>query len=96
MAAGRVPPQPPDSLFSGTTKATLLALYQSADAFPPLKSACGAVLAIWDAAERVKGSKKNAQALALRCYDILNTVNAHVIDSSKLSNTMQDSISSFN
>jgi hypothetical protein len=60
---GRKPPAPTVKLKlkhspSGTARAlpdvvstSLLALKESADAFPPLKSAVGGVLAVWDIAE---------------------------------------------
>ncbi|KAJ7575948.1 hypothetical protein C8J56DRAFT_900556 [Mycena floridula] len=39
--------------------------------FPPLKSVCGSILAIWDTVERLKSCKSEAQALASQCKDIL-------------------------
>ncbi|KAG6909983.1 hypothetical protein DXG01_013983 [Tephrocybe rancida] len=108
----RVPPRPPDpkeppkrwwtpfrrtsSSISDVTRTSLLALVQSADAFPPLKSACGCVLTIWDTAERVRDSRNNAQALALRCFEILNVVADSVPNPSALSSEMKASLARFN
>ncbi|KAG6905940.1 hypothetical protein DXG01_016772 [Tephrocybe rancida] len=118
----RVPLRPPDlkklfkrwrasfrrtsSSISDVTRTFLPALLQSADAFPPLKSACGSVLAILNTAEnavltvvntqRVRDSRTNAQALALCCYDILNVVADSVPDPSALSFEMKASLAKFN
>ncbi|KAG6909982.1 hypothetical protein DXG01_013982 [Tephrocybe rancida] len=108
----RVPPRPPDpkklfkrwrapfrrtsSSISDVTRTSLVALVQSADAFPPLKSACGGVLAILDTAERVRYSRTNAQALAHRCFDILTVVADSTPDLSALSSEMKTSIARFN
>ncbi|KAJ7575955.1 hypothetical protein C8J56DRAFT_1032203 [Mycena floridula] len=53
------------------SRTSLVALKESSDAFPPLKSVCGGVLAIWDTVERLKSCKSEARALADRCKDIL-------------------------
>ncbi|KAJ7575958.1 hypothetical protein C8J56DRAFT_406128 [Mycena floridula] len=53
------------------SRTTLIALKESSDAFPPLKSVCGGVLAIWDTVERLKSCKSEARALANRCKDVL-------------------------
>ncbi|KAG6828476.1 hypothetical protein H0H87_001905 [Tephrocybe sp. NHM501043] len=82
------------SLFA-TTKTSLDALYLSADACPPLKSVCGGVLAIWDTVERMKSSKKVAEALALRCFEILNEVAAPVMNQSDLSPAVKQKLSKF-
>ncbi|KAG6909991.1 hypothetical protein DXG01_013991 [Tephrocybe rancida] len=84
------------SSFSDLTRTSLVALSQSADAFPPLKSICGGVLSIWDTAERVKSSRTNAKALALRCHEILNVVADSVVDPSALSPEMNGSLAKFN
>ncbi|KAG6906295.1 hypothetical protein DXG01_014683 [Tephrocybe rancida] len=118
----RVPPRPPDlkkvfkrwrapfrrtsSSISDITRTSLLALHQSADAFPLLKGACGGVLAIWDIAEnaaltvvgtqRVRDSRTNVQALALHCFDVLNVVADSVPDPPALSPEMKASLTRFN
>ncbi|KAJ7916000.1 hypothetical protein B0H13DRAFT_1871610 [Mycena leptocephala] len=53
---------------------SLLALKESADAFPPLKSAVGGVLAVWDIAQRAEHSKSDACENALRTEKILNVI----------------------
>ncbi|KAG5341579.1 hypothetical protein C0989_009281 [Termitomyces sp. Mn162] len=108
----RVPPRPPDprspatifkrlklshsSTSSDTIRTCLTALYQSADAFPPLKSVSGSVLAIWDTVNRIKNCRKSARALAMRCVEILNVIADSVHDPSALSSEMQTSIAKFN
>ncbi|KAJ7740457.1 hypothetical protein DFH07DRAFT_965345 [Mycena maculata] len=57
-------------------------LNKSADACPPLKSAAGGVLAVWDLADRVSASDGNAQVLAWRALDILDTIYNAVGDGS--------------
>ncbi|KAG6815276.1 hypothetical protein H0H87_003382 [Tephrocybe sp. NHM501043] len=80
------------SLFD-TTRTSLDALYISADACPPLKSACGGVLAIWGTVEGMKSSKKDAKTLALRCFEILNEVAAPVMNQSDLSPAVKRKLS---
>ncbi|KAJ7853666.1 hypothetical protein B0H14DRAFT_2757965 [Mycena olivaceomarginata] len=53
---------------------SLVGLKQSADALPPLKSAVGGVLALWDIAERAKHSKSAAHDVALRTTKILHVI----------------------
>jgi len=76
-------------------KTTLVTLERSADAFPPLKSAVGGVLAVWGAAERVKSSKKNAQAVAARCREVLDVLLEVVPDHSNIPPEMLISIDKF-
>ncbi|KAG6855321.1 hypothetical protein H0H87_005039 [Tephrocybe sp. NHM501043] len=83
------------SLFD-TTKTSLDALHRSADACPPLKGVCGGVIAIWDTVERIRTSKKDAEAIALRCFQILNEVAAPVLIHPDLSPTVQEKLSKFN
>ncbi|KAJ7266380.1 hypothetical protein B0H12DRAFT_159313 [Mycena haematopus] len=54
----------------------LVALRESTDVFPPLKSAVGAVLAVWDLADRISAYDKHAQALAWRAASILYAMNS--------------------
>ncbi|KAK7051933.1 hypothetical protein R3P38DRAFT_3255180 [Favolaschia claudopus] len=53
---------------------SLLALKESSDAFPPLKSVVAAAVAICTIAERTKHSQENARTLALRVKDILDVL----------------------
>ncbi|KAJ7874881.1 hypothetical protein B0H13DRAFT_2057247 [Mycena leptocephala] len=63
---------------------SLFALKESADAFPPLKSAVGGVLAVWDIAQRAKHSKSDACEIALRTEKILNVIADAVPDGSAI------------
>ncbi|KAJ6577715.1 hypothetical protein B0H19DRAFT_1121163 [Mycena capillaripes] len=63
---------------------SLTALRESADAFPPLKSAVGGVLVLWNTAERVKTSKERAQALSRRAYEVLEALTDAVPDPSNI------------
>ncbi|KAJ6574430.1 hypothetical protein B0H19DRAFT_1254138 [Mycena capillaripes] len=103
---GRKPPSPtakikPTSLLSRSSalpdllSTSLLALKQSADAFPPLKSAVGGVLALWDIAERAKHSKSAAHDIALRTITILHVIADAVPDPSIIPLPMQLSIRRF-
>jgi len=74
---------------------SLLALKESADAFPPLKSVVGGVLALWNTAERVKTSKKRAQALSRRALDVLEALTDAVPDPSNIPPPMLASIQRF-
>ncbi|KAJ7283797.1 hypothetical protein C8J57DRAFT_1293611 [Mycena rebaudengoi] len=49
-------------------------LKDSTDVFPPLKSAVGAVLAVWDLSDRVSTSDKHAEGLAWRAVCILDAI----------------------
>ncbi|KAJ6522791.1 hypothetical protein DFH09DRAFT_1421460 [Mycena vulgaris] len=81
---GRAAPMPPPApgstaapflaLSSDSIRASLHLLRDSADVFPPLKSAVGGVLAVWDLADRVSTSDDNAQALAWRAVGILDAI----------------------
>ncbi|KAJ7087437.1 hypothetical protein C8R44DRAFT_820106 [Mycena epipterygia] len=53
---------------------SILALKESADAFAPLKSVVGGVIAIWDIAERAKHSKAAAEDIARRTKEILDVI----------------------
>ncbi|KAJ7027554.1 hypothetical protein C8F04DRAFT_1122374 [Mycena alexandri] len=74
---------------------SLRALKESADAFPPLKSTVGAVLSVWDIAERAKHSKADAHDIALRAEAILHVVADAVPDPSSIPQPMLQSIKSF-
>ncbi|KAJ7051604.1 hypothetical protein C8F01DRAFT_1174346, partial [Mycena amicta] len=75
---------------------SLTALRESADAFPPLKSAVGGVLALWNTIERVKTSKKKAKALRRRAYEVLEALTDAVPDPSNIPPSMVMSIQRFN
>ncbi|KAJ7575945.1 hypothetical protein C8J56DRAFT_1171798 [Mycena floridula] len=62
---------PTSATTADISRTSLVALKESSDAFPPLKSVCGGVLAIWDTVERLRSSKSEARALACRCKDVL-------------------------
>ncbi|KAF7986794.1 hypothetical protein HWV62_20414 [Athelia sp. TMB] len=52
----------------------LAALKESADAFPPLKSAVAGVLCIVELADAAKANKKESRQLALRAKNILDAI----------------------
>ncbi|KAJ7611106.1 hypothetical protein DFH06DRAFT_1345792 [Mycena polygramma] len=74
---------------------SLVALKESADAFPPLKSAVGGVLAVWNIAERSKHCKSEARAIALRTQEILEVIADAVPDASLIPPPMLLSIERF-
>ncbi|KAJ6490451.1 hypothetical protein DFH09DRAFT_1453431 [Mycena vulgaris] len=74
---------------------SMLALKESANAFPPLKAVVGGVIALWDIAERAKHSKSDARAIALRTKEILDVVADAVPDGSAISPAMLFSIKCF-
>ncbi|KAJ7467992.1 hypothetical protein FB451DRAFT_1481264 [Mycena latifolia] len=80
----------PDALWT-----CLLALKESSDAFPPLKSAVGGVIAICDIAERAKHSKDEARDIAVRANEILNVVADAVPDVTAISPLMRESSKRF-
>ncbi|KAJ6632306.1 hypothetical protein B0H10DRAFT_2206678 [Mycena sp. CBHHK59/15] len=74
---------------------SLIALQESADAFPPLKSAVGGVIALWDIAKRAKYSKSDAQDIARRTKTILDVIADAVPDGSNIPPRMLESIERF-
>ncbi|KAJ7916366.1 hypothetical protein B0H13DRAFT_367751 [Mycena leptocephala] len=74
---------------------SLIALRDSADAFPPLKSVASGVLALWDTAERVKTSKEKAQMLSRRALEILEGLADAVPDPSNIPPPVLASIQRF-
>ncbi|KAJ6527333.1 hypothetical protein DFH09DRAFT_1371420 [Mycena vulgaris] len=74
---------------------SLLALKESADAFPPLKAAVGGVIAICDIAERTRNSGHDARAIALRVIEIMEVIADAVPNGSDISPPMSDSIFEF-
>ncbi|KAJ6554259.1 hypothetical protein B0H19DRAFT_144040 [Mycena capillaripes] len=84
-----------DSIASDLLSTSLLALKESADVFPPLKSVVGGVLAVWDIAERAKHCKSDARDIALRTKAILFIIADAVPDGSFISQPMLLSIQRF-
>ncbi|KAJ7087455.1 hypothetical protein C8R44DRAFT_30753 [Mycena epipterygia] len=73
----------------------VLALKESADAFPPLKSAVGGVVALCNIAEHAKHSKSDARDIALRTKTILDLVADALPDGSEIPPHMLLSIERF-
>ncbi|KAJ7763043.1 hypothetical protein B0H16DRAFT_506330 [Mycena metata] len=73
----------------------LVALQQSADAFPPLKSAVGGVLAVVDITQRAKHCKSDAQHIARRANEILDLIADAVPDGSAIPPPMELRIERF-
>ncbi|KAJ6564569.1 hypothetical protein B0H19DRAFT_1258997 [Mycena capillaripes] len=74
---------------------SIVALRDSADAFPPLKSAVSGVIALCDIAERAQHSKSEARAIALRTKEILDLLADALPDGSTISPPMLLSIEKF-
>lgn len=62
------------STYADVALTSLNAIYDSADAFPPLKSAAGGVLALLRTVERVKASRKKAKALSERAVQVFEAL----------------------
>ncbi|KAJ7359514.1 hypothetical protein DFH08DRAFT_411870 [Mycena albidolilacea] len=92
--ARRKPPLKPN-LLPDVLWTSINALRDSSDAFPPLKSAVGGVIAICTIAERAKHCKTEACAIALRTKEILDLVADAVPDGSTISPPMLLSIGKF-
>ncbi|KAJ6463155.1 hypothetical protein C8R47DRAFT_84225 [Mycena vitilis] len=97
---GRKPPFPtvklkPVAALPDALSTTLNALKESTDVFPPLKSAVGAAIAVWDIAMRVKHSKADARAIALRTEEVIGVMAAAVADANGLPPAMLLSIERF-
>jgi len=76
-------------------RTSLLALKESADAFLPLKSAVGGVIALWDIANRAKHSKSDAFDDALRTKEILDVIAEAIPDPFAIPAPMLQSIEHF-
>ncbi|KAJ7664986.1 hypothetical protein B0H17DRAFT_1091055 [Mycena rosella] len=74
---------------------SILALKESADAFPPLKSAVAGVISLCEIAERAKNSKVAAREVALRTKEILDVVAEAVPDGSAIPPPMLESLERF-
>ncbi|KAJ7150106.1 hypothetical protein C8R43DRAFT_497495 [Mycena crocata] len=61
-------------LSSDAIQEALYVLRDSADVLPPLKSAVGGVLAIWNLVDRVHSSDEEARALAWKTVEILDAI----------------------
>jgi len=68
---------------------------ESTDVFPPLKSAVGGVLAVWDLADRVSEFDENAKALARRAVGIFDVIYTAVGGASAISPGMLQDILKF-
>ncbi|KAJ7141616.1 hypothetical protein C8R46DRAFT_581795 [Mycena filopes] len=86
---------PKPSALPDVLSTSLLALKESADVFPPLKSAVGGVLAVWDIAERAKRCKSDAADIAKRTEEIICLIADIVPDPSAIPGPMLKSIESF-
>ncbi|KAJ7483302.1 hypothetical protein FB451DRAFT_1393414 [Mycena latifolia] len=84
-----------NSVFSDVLWTSMCALRDSADAFPPLKSAVSGVLALWDIAERAQHAKSEARDIALRTKAILDLIADAVPDGSDIPPPMLLSIERF-
>ncbi|KAF7350916.1 hypothetical protein MSAN_01653700 [Mycena sanguinolenta] len=84
-----------DSTFSDVTWISLCALRDSADAFPPLKSAVSGVVALWEIAKRAKSSKTDGRDIALRAKEIVDVIADAVPDGSDIPPPMLQSIVRF-
>ncbi|KAJ7087496.1 hypothetical protein C8R44DRAFT_991350 [Mycena epipterygia] len=73
----------------------ILTLKASADACPPLNSTVGGVIALLEIAERVKHSKSDARAIALRTKEILDVIADAVPDAFTIPPPMLESIKRF-
>ncbi|KAJ7750787.1 hypothetical protein B0H16DRAFT_1549078 [Mycena metata] len=88
-------PSHTSNAFADISRTSLLALRDSADAFPPLKSAASGVVALWDIADRAKHCKSEARAIALRAKEILEVIADAVPDPSAIPDEMLLSIQRF-
>ncbi|KAJ7439642.1 hypothetical protein FB451DRAFT_1415578 [Mycena latifolia] len=86
VVSTRKPRPHEDNPLPDVLRASLLALKDSADAFPPLKSAVGG---------RAKHSKDDTRDVALRANEILNVVADAVPDVTAISPSMKESIKRF-
>jgi len=83
------------STFSDAMWTSLWALKESSDVFPPLKSATGGVVALWEIAERAKYSRTDALDIALRTKEILDVIADSVPDGAAIPPPMLQSIERF-
>ncbi|KAJ7176985.1 hypothetical protein C8R46DRAFT_47411 [Mycena filopes] len=74
---------------------SLRVIRDSSDALPPLKSAAGGVMALWDVAKRAKHSKADARGLALRAQDIVKVIADAVPNATTITPAMLLSIERF-
>ncbi|KAJ7282495.1 hypothetical protein C8J57DRAFT_1295520 [Mycena rebaudengoi] len=74
---------------------SLTALKASSDAFPPLKSVVGAVIAIWEISQRIQYIKSEAFQLALRSVEILEILADAIPDPTIIPAPMLASIARF-
>ncbi|KAJ7433600.1 hypothetical protein B0H11DRAFT_2259292 [Mycena galericulata] len=88
-------PTPKRSALPDVLWNSLYALRESADAFPPLKSAVGGVLAVWDIAERAQHAKAETRDIALRTKAILDLIADAVPNGSDIPSPLLRSIERF-
>ncbi|KAJ7234020.1 hypothetical protein B0H12DRAFT_1239169 [Mycena haematopus] len=74
---------------------SFIALKESADAFPPLKGAVSAVIALRDVAERSKHARADARDIADRTQVILDVVAEAIPDPTAVPTPMLESIERF-
>ncbi|TDL15183.1 hypothetical protein BD410DRAFT_135240 [Rickenella mellea] len=99
QGVGKKPPDKPSSISRDISDATLLMLTQlkeSADFFPPLKSAVGGVLSIYQLSQTVKSNKKDARQLAKRAVELIEILERATNASTNISTDLRDSIHKFN
>ncbi|KAJ7864313.1 hypothetical protein B0H14DRAFT_2736672 [Mycena olivaceomarginata] len=84
----------PSATLPDLLETTLLALKEASDAFPPLKSAVGGVVALRDIAERAKHSKSDARDIAEQTIKILAVIASTVPDRSVIPSLLQSRIES--
>ncbi|KAJ7177039.1 hypothetical protein C8R46DRAFT_1078034 [Mycena filopes] len=83
-----------DAILDGV-QTSLVVLKESADAFPPLKSVVGGVLALCDMAKRAKSSKSQVRQIAVRANRIADVIYNAVPDPQTISDPMRHSIQEF-
>ncbi|KAJ7087465.1 hypothetical protein C8R44DRAFT_861855 [Mycena epipterygia] len=89
------PTRPKASALPDVLWTAIIALKESADAFPPLKSTVGGVIAVLEIAERAKHSKSDARAIALRTKEIFDVIKAAVGPAPAIPWPMRESIDHF-
>ncbi|KAJ7750789.1 hypothetical protein B0H16DRAFT_1887664 [Mycena metata] len=88
----KFPSDRPSVAAADIVSTSLVALKESADAFPPLKSAVGAVLALWEIAERAENCKSDAHDIVLRAKTVLDNIADAVPNPSSIPEAMRRSI----
>ncbi|KAJ7760830.1 hypothetical protein DFH07DRAFT_957354 [Mycena maculata] len=81
--------------FADVLRTSILALEDSAGAFPPLQSTVTAVVALWDIAQRAKHSKSAALKIVQRTYQIYSAIRQAVPKDAAIPSSLQRSIQDF-